>query len=255
MRKKQLALFSLTALLFTGCAVSHSGASHHGGGHWGYAGDTGPAHWSELSADYAMCGTGMHQSPINVDQSTPELMKNISFNYQATPLSIVNNGHTIKINYAPGSFMTVGGKTYQLLQFHFHAPSEHTVKGKHAPLEGHLVHQAADGTLAVIGVMIEEGPQAHPLFTQLWSKMPKKAGETVTDSNMMIDARHILPDDWRFYHYEGSLTTPPCSENVQWFVLRRPIEISKEQIAAFESLYTGNNRPVQPLNERQIVKN
>ena len=240
-------LFSsaVAAAIFSGC-----GAAHHGP-HWGYEGHEGPQYWGELAAEYKMCGIGQEQSPINLTVTNKGTDKNLALAYNTSALDEVNNGHTIKFNYASGSYLSVGGKKFELLQFHFHAPSEHMIDGSHRPIEFHLVHKSEDGQLAVIGVMVVEGKE-NKAFADVIRNLSYENGGTVKKSDVVIDMNKILPSSKKFFHYSGSLTTPPCSEKVEWFVLQEPIEFSKGQIAAFEKAYMNNNRPVNPLNSRTL---
>ncbi|PHQ94334.1 MAG: carbonate dehydratase [Pseudoalteromonas sp.] len=155
-----------------------------------------------------------------------------------------------ELNYAAGSSLQSEGAEYDLLQFHFHSPSEHTLNGKSFPLEVHFVHKAQDGTLAVVGVMFEEGAENAEL-AKIWKDMPKAAND-VTTSDVTVNAGNLLPVDQTVIRYAGSLTTPPCSEGVKWHVMTSPIEVSKEQVEKFLSTVPANNRPLQPLNDRSF---
>jgi len=222
--------------------------------HWSYGGSTGPKHWGDLSPDYALAKTGQHQSPVNIvttkvvqaDQAA------LVVSYQDTSLEILNNGHTLEDEYHNGGTLTVDGHEYKLSQFHFHSPSEHTLDGKHAPLELHLVHKDAAGKLAVIGVLIQLGP-AQPELAVLWQHLPTKPGRKEEVEGVQVNASRLLPASLASYRYSGSLTTPPCSEDVAWFVLQQPITASAGQIAAFRKVITKNNRPTQPLHDRTIT--
>jgi len=187
-------------------------------------------------------------SPEAILQDLPE----IAFNYEPTKLNIDNNGHTIQVNYDAGSSIEISGAVYRLLQFHFHAPSEHTINGEHSAIEMHLVHQKSDGALGVVGVMINRG-QTNQQFAPLWRELPANAGEEHHLDNTVVQADKLLPVRRKYYTYDGSLTTPPCSEGVRWFVLQSPIEMSESQISTFEDIIKDNNRPVQPLNGREIL--
>lgn len=218
--------------------------------HWTYEGDEGPAHWGELSADYATCGSGKSQSPIDVTNPSPQDLANIEFYYQPSKINILNNGHTIQVNYDSGSYIELDGTRYDLVQFHFHAPAEHSINGKLAESELHLVHKNADGNLAVVGVMIEKGTE-NPAFKTVWENLP--AEETaVQTADADVNAADMLPTVQTTYRYDGSLTTPPCSEGVKWNVMTEPIQLSEAQLAAFTAIFEGNNRPVQALNERTV---
>lgn len=217
---------------------------------WGYGGAGNPTMWGEISPEYALCKLGQNQSPINIDNvQQPRNSANIEFNYQPTPLSVVNTGHTIQVNYQPGSSIKIRGDKYELLQFHFHTPSEHTIKGKASALELHLVHRNKKGELAVIGVMLEQG-KANPVIEQIWQEISQAASNK--KSKITINAANLLPIQKEFFSYTGSLTTPPCSENVKWNLFIEPIELSKEQIITFQKFYQVNARPVQPINTRIV---
>lgn len=220
---------------------------------WGYGGAGNPTRWAELSPEYKLCEAGRDQSPVNFDKASSKNLGKIEYNYQPSTLEVVNTGHTIQVNYPKGSSIKINGKLYELLQFHFHTPSEHTVDEEAYALEGHLVHRNQEGRLAVVGVFIKEGNQ-NSFLESIWQNLPE-AGKSKKVSNVKIDASRLLPASNSYYSYEGSLTTPPCSEGVTWIVMKTPIEASKEQIAKFVSLYEVNARPVQPINGRQIWSN
>ena len=219
--------------------------------HWTYDGATGPSYWGDLADEYAACKFGNSQSPINILGAINASSVDIGFHYQATPLSILNNGHTIQVNYEPGSTITLGDEDYDLLQFHFHTPSEHQVDAHTFPMEGHLVHKNKDGGLAVIGVFIEEG-HSNPFFESLINYLPAHADEEKSVSSVHLNVMDLLPDDHAVYSYSGSLTTPPCSEDVAWNVMAAPIQASSEQIEAFSKIMGQNARPIQPVNARAV---
>ena len=231
--------------------VAEKEESHHGEIHWGYEGAGAPHYWGDLKAEFATCKTGRSQSPIDISAVVVTQLPAIQIDYGDTPLDIVNNGHTIKVNYQSGSSITVDGKRFHLLQFHFHSPSEHTIGGKAYPMVAHLVHKADDGQLGVIGVMIKEG-RSNALLEQLWAHLPETAGSSVTVESEQINVSGLLPADLTYFNYSGSLTTPPCTEGVHWMVLAAPTEASAEQIARFRALYPNDARPVQPVNGRTI---
>ncbi|NJK80366.1 MAG: carbonic anhydrase family protein [Chloroflexaceae bacterium] len=220
---------------------------------WGYEGEIGPENWSTLSGNFATCGLGTEQSPIDLSEPAPsDEFGPLELNYAATPITVLNNGHTIELEYEPGSTLTFNGQTYELVQFHFHNPSEHTLTGEASPLEAHLVHRDNNGNLAVIGVFLMLG-EANPFLAQFWDALPAAAGETEVEGE--INVRDLLPEDLSYHTYTGSLTTPPCSEGVRWLVLRDTVTISQEQVDAFTAIYSGNARPVQPLNDRDLLTN
>ena len=219
---------------------------------WGYEAENGPDVWEKLSPEYGLCGAGIHQSPIDIVNPTPAKLPVITFNYQSTSLNIRNTGNTIEVVPPEGSWIEVDGTKYHLLQFHFHAPSEHTVSGNPSDMEMHLVHKSEEGTLAVIAVLIESG-SINTAFDPLWQYLPSVPDESEQIKDFTLNALNLLPRPKHTYRYTGSLTTPPCSEGVKWFVLTTPIEMSHSQIAAFKAILYGNNRPVQPLNGRELL--
>lgn len=222
-------------------------------GHWSYQGDTGPARWGELSAEFATCATGQAQSPINIGAVSMGGRAPLHFRYRTSPLVMVNNGHTLQVDYAPGSSLVVGDKTYELKQFHFHTPSEHTRNGIPVDMVAHLVHQAADGELAVVAVMMVGGRSPHPELARIWRQMPTQANSRSEPAHIYINLARLLPGRRDYFTYTGSLTTPPCTEGVRWFVLDTPVEVSRDQVARFHDLFGDNARPIQPLHMREIV--
>jgi len=246
MKRCKLVLTSLLGgILISGIALATDDKAH-----WSYEGHEGPANWGELSQDYSTCKSGKSQSPVNINTSTTVKLADIKFSYSAAPIDVVNNGHTIQMNYAKGSSINVGGKAYNLLQFHFHSPSEHHLNGKPYDMVAHLVHQAADGQLGVIGVLMKVG-KANPVIASIWKQLPTKAGEHITVKDT-LNVADLLPAKQHYFNYSGSLTTPPCSEGVNWMVLQTPVEVSAEQVASFTNIFAKSVRPVQPLNDRTI---
>ncbi|PSB54622.1 carbonic anhydrase [Chamaesiphon polymorphus] len=217
---------------------------------WGYEGDLNPDAWGKISRDFATCDVGKNQSPIDITGAVTGQPVQIAFNYQSSPLAVVNNGHSIQVNYNPGSTISIDGEEYQLLQFHFHTPSEHKIAGKAAAMEAHFVHRNAAGKLAVVGVMMNEGRE-NPLISKIWKAIPP-IGQTKAIDNITIDAAHLLPNSKSYYSYTGSLTTPPCSEGVNWAVLTTPITISSSQLQEFKKLYPIDARPIHSTNARKI---
>jgi carbonic anhydrase len=217
---------------------------------WGYSGHKSPTEWGKLSPGYTKCELGAEQSPIDIKNTTKGSSAPITFNYKSSPLVVVNNGHTIQANYAAGSSMTVDGEKYELLQFHFHTPSEHHIAGKVSAIEVHLVHRNAVGKLAVVGVMMNRGKE-HPLIAKVWQAIPP-FGKMMTVKNVAINAANLLPVNRSYYSYAGSLTTPPCTEGVKWHVLTTAISLSPKQIDRFKDLYPVDARPIQLLGDRKI---
>ena len=228
--------------------------------HWAYDGDEGPAHWGELSPDYSLCADGSAQSPIDIRAASELDLVDIEFYYGETARdleathSIYNNSHTIQVNVAPGSYIVYNGISYDLLQFHFHSPSEHTIDGLAAPMEIHFVHiDLNSGNLAVVGVMLTEGEKDNVAYSAVFDHMPAEVGEPQAMS-MSLALDSLLPEARTFFTYQGSLTTPPCSEIVRWLLLDTPVELSVEQIEAFTAIYDGIARPTQPLGKRDLLR-
>ena len=214
--------------------------------HGGYEGDNGPEHWG---SNFPVCGTGKKQSPLNIVGPFEKSKDVLSVDYKEGPLKILNNGHTIQVNVEPGSTLTINKETFDLLQFHFHRPSEEQVDGKNAAMVAHFVHKSKDGKLAVIGVMLNEGKDNAAIKT-LWANLPPKEGEEFVPQKVSFNPASMLPKELGFYNYEGSLTTPPCTEGVQFYILKKPVDLSKDQVSKFP--FKLNARPVQSLNGRKI---
>jgi carbonic anhydrase len=223
---------------------------------WSYAGKDGPEHWGDLDPDYAPCKNGREQSPIDIRDTRKANLSALRFEYRSGPLKyLINNGKTIRVNYhdAPGSgnAMIVGDKRYQLTQFHFHRPSEEYVHGKHYDMVVHLMHEAGDGKVAGIAILLSAG-SANATIQRIWEHMPKIEGKEEEIEGVAVDPSGLLPHDLAYYKYMGSLTAPPCTEHVTWFVLKTPVSVSSGQIAAFAKLYPHDVRPVQPPNGRFV---
>lgn len=214
--------------------------------HWSYSGETGPDHWGALSKANAACSIGSRQSPIDIDSAVDALHPGPLIEWRRSMSTIVNNGHTIQVNPGTGGRLVSGGRTFELLQFHFHAPSEHTVDGRSFPMEAHFVHGDGAGGLGVLGVFMVPGA-ANRTFAALAAAFPQVSGGK---AGIELDPRGLLPgnrDDWT---YQGSLTTPPCSEIVDWMVVKEPLEVAEADIAAFTALYPNNARPTFVTSRR-----
>ena len=256
---------AIAALALASCSRPETVPDSHGEVHvvhWGYDADDGPDVWGSMDSEWALCAEGLEQSPIDLANAAPIELPAVEIDTpsdqevevlnQEGVIDALDNGHTIQINTKSAESMSIGDKTYALVQFHFHAPSEHTVGGEHFPMEMHFVHQADDGALAVVGVLIEEGVE-NPSIAPLWAQLTEAPGTQATVQIPPEFAEHVFSGDATgVYHYGGSLTTPPCSEGVNWYVRRTPTQLSKDQIAAFTAYYDHNNRPVQALGERTL---
>ena len=230
--------------------AEHAPAAEDGEVHWSYEGETAPDRWGGLNPSFAVCDGGVQQSPIDLAAPIPAGGGNLEIQWQPSGAQVVDNGHTIQVNQAAGSSITLEGRQFSLLQFHFHLPSEHTVGGESSPMEVHFVHQAEEGDLAVIGVFMDAG-EAHPAIQSIWDAKP---GVDEAPAPLAgVDPNAFLPEERGYFRYAGSLTTPPCSEVVSWVVMTESMAVSQAQVDAFGALYAMNARPVQPLHRRFIL--
>lgn len=241
--------------------ASRSVTAPAGTPHWSYEGEAGPDRWGTLSPEWAICSAGARQSPIDIDKTVRTDMPALSAGFTPAGLKIIrhehtadvlNSGHSIQVNYTEGDTLAVGADQFDLQQYHFHSPSEHTIGGKRFAMEMHLVHKSRAGKLAVVGVLIEEGAH-NAAFDPIWSNLPESKGKEFHLEHVTVDIDRLLPARKTTYRYEGSLTTPPCTEGVAWFVLSTPVQLSAAQLGAFRAIVSGNNRPVQPLNGRVVA--
>jgi carbonic anhydrase len=236
-----------------------STAADAGAPHWSYAGDEGPAHWGDLSPDFAVCKSGSRQTPVDLPASADaDHTAALAFGYHPFPTTLLDNGHTLQVVAASGSSLVVGptpADRYELVQFHFHSPSEHTLAGQAFDLELHLVHKNASGNLAVVGLLFKAGKD-NPMLAPLFAQAPTTIGTpTHVDNPATVDPSALLPANAGYFHYDGSLTTPPCSEDVAWYVMSSVGEVSQAQIDRYRALFHGpTNRPVQPLGGRSVVQ-
>ena len=224
---------------------------------WTYDGEKGAAHWGELDPEYALCNAGKQQSPVDIERAEKADLPLLRFEYKSGPLKyLINNGYAIRVNYhadsQAGNSLLVGDTRYQLTQFHFHHPSEEYFHGKPYEMAIHLMHQSSDGKIAGVTVFLRAG-RTNATIQKIWDHMPATKGNEIEVPGVEINPGDLLPTDLAYYMYIGSLTAPPCTEGVTWFVLKNPVEISPQQISAYKKLYSHNVRPVQPLNGR-IVK-
>jgi len=231
--------------------VAHAQESHPA--HWSYEGTNGPKNWGQLDPAYATCAAGHAQSPIDIKDASLVDLPPLKFDYNSVPLSIINNGHTIQLDYAPGSSLKVGEKTYVLRQFHFHHPGEEHLNGRGFDFVAHLVHDDGNGHLAVVAILFETGA-SNALLDAVWRNIPARAERATNEQSVSLNARDLLPPDYGYYTFGGSLTTPPCSEGVTWYVLKSQSTLSANQLAAFAKLYPNNARPIQPLYGREILE-
>jgi carbonic anhydrase len=244
---KYLASVPLAAL-FAVCMPLAAGDAPH----WTYSGETGPDRWAELGPQFSACA-GKNQAPIDLAHPIDAKLKPIAFSYKAGGSEMLNNGHTVQVNYVAGSSITVDGVQFDLKQFHFHSPSENHVNGKSFVMEAHLVHADKDGNLAVVALLFNEGLENKAL-AKIWSSIPKKAGDKVPLAAPFAVAE-LLPSSHDYFRFNGSLTTPPCTEGVRWLVMKKPLLASKAQVEAFaHAIHHPNNRPIQPVNARPVLE-
>ena len=251
-------IVSIAALL--AALASCTSAPVHSSGHtgeqsgaveWGYEGNIGPEHWGDLSPAYAMAKNGREQSPIDISGAAPQELQAIPFSYVPATVNVIYNGHTIEEVGDGRSSIQVDGKDFVLKQYHFHAPSEHTVNGRHADVEMHLVHESAEGTHAVVGVMIKSRAE-NAGFAPIWKDLPDAQHPTRIATDI-VDVDRMLPEDRSYYRYLGSFTTPPCTEGVRWYVLEDTRSVSEEQVSSFVDLIGEDARGPQPLNARLVL--
>ena len=248
---KSINVYQLLSILFVLLFYSSLQASDDS--HWGYSGNKGPEYWAELSPEYKICGTGVNQSPVDINNTLKATMDELVFDYRGGSTTIINNGHTLQINAAPGNFLRVGDDVFQLKQLHFHSPAEHQINGEKYLLEAHYVHEKENGELAVVAVLFREGE-----FNTTLKKIGKSAPREV-DKIMPMDfdfaEAKLKTMSNSYYRYNGSLTTPPCTEGIRWFVLKTVSTISPDQTDKYVDLIGKDSRFLQPINARIILEN
>jgi len=246
-------LLTLVAGFVLSATIAHAGADT--GVHWGYTGMSAPEYWGELSPRYEMCKIGKNQSPVDIraQDAYDVNLEQLIFSYYAKTTH-VSKSHGVKVAVDPGNFIVIDGNKFKLKQFHFHSPSETMLNGRSFPLEAHFVHVSDNGQIAVIAVFFEYGKN-NPLLERIFRKAP--AVENI-ESSLVFKPKEIMqlfPENREYYRYNGSLTTPPCTEGVRWIVMKKPLTVSKKQIKRFKELVPyNNNRPIQPVNARVILK-
>ena len=239
------------ALAASLCASSFAHAATGEPPHWTYTGrHADPGHWAALSPEFEACAKGRAQSPVDIRSTVKADLPALQFEYTPADPVLLNNGHTVQVNLPPGQQLVVGDRRYELVQFHFHTPSEEEIHGHRAPMEAHFVHRDAEGRLAVVSVLLKSGPP-NKAYAPVFDHLPRP-GERISVDGLRLDLARLLPGHTGYYRFQGSLTTPPCSEGVQWIVLKQPVRLGAAQIRAFRKLFNTNARPVQPLNGRVV---
>jgi carbonic anhydrase len=247
---------SLVALSLVASFLSANPIAHHTT-HWGYTGHEAPQYWGDLDPKFEACKKGLNQSPIDISKNVTVEAKSlepIEFDYHADSTEVINNGHAIQVNVDNHGSINIDGKHFILKQFHFHSPSENQINGKSFPLEAHFVHVSDDGNIAVVGVLFVLG-EKNPTLEKIWAKMPSHAGSKEKLALLAQDIEKLLPKERSYYRFNGSLTTPPCSEGVRWMVFKEYMTISKDQVKKFvKTIGVKNNRPIQDINARKVLK-
>ena len=234
--------------------ATHEIADGRGAGvPWSYAGDTGPEHWADLSPRYATCRNGNLQSPIDIRGARSEISEPLIFRYRSNSLAVVNDGHTVRIEYEPGSYIGVGSHRYGLIQTTFHVPGEHRINGGAAEMVAQFIHQDGEGNLAVVEIPFVAGRRMNSVLTRIWDNLPDRPGASYYGRQTGINPTFLLPNERSYFSYIGSLTTPPCTEGVLWFVFNRPVEVDAGYIRRLLNVTGANARPIQPLNGRPVV--
>jgi carbonic anhydrase len=234
------------------CVGVRAQAAEAAAPHWSYSGEAGPKHWGSEDPAFAMCGIGKRQSPINIEKATLKDLPELKFDYKDVALKVTDTGHSFQVNAPSGSGgLTLGDEHYDFVQVHFHQPSEERLHGKHYSMVAHIVHQNAKGELAVVAVLIRSG-KTNEFLKPIFDNFPAKGTAETDVASETVNMGKFLPEHHGYYTFDGSLTTPPCSENVRWFVLKTPVQASEAQLQQFKARYAHNNRPTQPLNGRVI---
>ncbi|WP_158934215.1 carbonic anhydrase [Burkholderia sp. S171] len=242
------------AVLLTAFVALAASAETTGHG-WAYEGEHGPAHWGAMGEAFHACESGRAESPIDIEKAkkAPADMPRLKVNYQPLPIDIINTGHAVQFNATPGTdSITLGNQAYQLVQFHFHSPGEERFAGKDSVMDAHLVHRSEDGKLLVLAVQFQLGNQPNPVIQAMLDRIPEEKGAEFKVNAVMVNPIDLLPKQMSYYTYNGSLTTPPCSEGVTWIEFKERVSITQQQLDAMRRFYHGNQRPVQALNGREI---
>jgi carbonic anhydrase len=220
---------------------------------WGYSGDAGPDRWGDLSPDFAVCKSGRQQSPIDLMGGRPLRYSPLTFRYRSNALSVHHDGRSVRVDYPPGSYLVAGGREYQLTGFHFHVPGEHRINGVAADMELQLEHRDRQGRIAVVAVPMRAGRRMNSTLSRIWEHMPGSGGQSFYGRQTGINPLFLLPSDRSYFSYVGSLTEPPCSEGIEWFVLTEALEVDQSYVRRLAQVVGSNARPVQALNDRQVL--
>jgi len=217
---------------------------------WSYEGEAGPANWGKINPAWAKCGNGNRQSPIDIRDGMKVDLEQITFDYHPSSFNVTDNGHTVQVMVGSGNFITVANRTYELVQFHFHRPSEERINGKGFEMVMHLVHKDSEGRIAMLALLLERG-KPQPVIQTVWNNLPLEKFDTAAPSTA-LDPMDLIPARREYFTFMGSMSTPPCQEGVLWLVMKEPVQASPAQMALFSRLYPLNARPAQPSNGRII---
>jgi carbonic anhydrase len=217
---------------------------------WSYEGEYGPANWGKINPAWAKCGDGNRQSPIDIRDGMKVELEQITFDYHPSSFNVTDNGKTVQVMVGSGNFITVNNRTYELIQFHFHRPSEERINGKGYEMVVHLVHKDGEGRIAMLALLLERG-KPQPVIQTVWNNLPLEKLETLAPA-IELDPMDLLPAKREYFTFMGSMTTPPCQEGVLWLVMKEPVQASPAQMALFSRLYPLNARPTQPSSGRII---
>ncbi|MDE1928129.1 MAG: carbonic anhydrase family protein, partial [Burkholderiales bacterium] len=231
------------------------GAAHAGAAvapHWSYEGAGGPQAWGRLEPDFATCASGQRQSPIDIHGGLAVDLEPVQFDYKPSRFSVIDTGHTLQVDVAPGNSIEVRGRRFELVEFHFHHPAEEQIDGRRFELSLHLVHKDAEGHVAVVALLFDKGA-ANAVLQKVWNNLPLERNQE-NPARVPLELPDLLPADRRYYTYMGSLTTPPCTEGVEWIVMRQPLTLSSAQADLFARIYPMNARPLQALDGRRIIQ-
>lgn len=243
----------LFPLFILSLALTQAVRAADGGVHWTYQGEHGPKHWGDLSPEFVQCRVGLNQSPIDITGAVEADLPSLVLDYQTYTTELVNNGHTGQANVEPGNFLRVGGESFELVQFHLHTPSEHQINGKQFLMELHFVHKNENGALAVVGLLVDEG-EVNEETVAYTSKLPSEVDQPVPYRRQLSNLPPISSDSFSYYRYNGSLTTPPCTEGVRWYILKDTVFSDRAQQSIYQRLIGDDARGPQPINARVILQ-
>jgi len=249
--KKSFSIGAILLMYGLGASTGMAIDDMNSGADWSYEGNSGPEYWGDLDPDYIACAEGHAQSPINIVETVKSAKDNLKIHYKVGNGIVRDNGHTWEIVCEPGNYLKISGQRYDLRQFHFHSPGEHWVYGRPFDMELHLVHTNAAGAVAVLGIMLDIGDE-NPFIDKVWQSVPGGEGDDYVEDIYDIDLVSLIEPLAAYFTYHGSLTTPPCSESVNWIIFTKPQTVSYEQVRFFGNIFPNNNRPLQQLNGRIV---